>query len=241
MAQKIQKELADSYKYDLKCHKDKDGRELVLFTRDNVARVESMIRNDSDYSDQGTSSATYWLRELSKVLSGKESNHKYKEIIQECVNGVDRTNSTHINADGVGREELAQRICKYSKETLLDFLKNPRKENYKLIDILSQQTTPKDSKHYARKNYSFASKFCHYAAFYAFENEEEQDNFSIYDSVVAKNIKPYAKYYGLKVSPNIGSDYEAFISLVDAIIEKSGNEISRNGFDHLLWYFHKAR
>lgn len=241
MAKKIKAELAESLKYDLKCHKDKEGRELVLFTRDNVARVESMIRNDSDYSDQGTSSATYWLRELSKVLSGKKSTHKYEEIIQECVNGVDRTNSTHINADGVGREELAQRICKLSKETLVEYLKNPRKEHYKLIEILSQPTHPKDSKHYARKNYSFATKFCHYAAFYVFENDEEQDNFSIYDSVVAKNIKPYAKYYGLKVSPNIGSNYDAFISLVDGIIQKSGKEISRNGFDHLLWYFHKAR
>lgn len=241
MAAKIKAELAESYKYDLKCHKDKDGRELVLFTRDNVARVESMIRNDSDYSDQGTSSATYWLCELSKILNGKESAHAYETIIQECVNGVDRTNSTHINADGVGREELARRIWALPKDTLLEYLKNPRNEHYKLIKILSEQTQPIDSKYHPRRNYSFASKFCHYAAFYAFEDCEEQDNFSIYDSVVAKNIKPYAKYYGLKVPSNIGSNYEAFINLVDGIIQKSGNEISRNGFDHLLWYFHKAR
>lgn len=239
MANKIEKELKLSLQYDLKRCEGRD--DLVQFTTDNVARVEAMIRNDSDYSDKGTRTVTDWLTELSNLLKGKSSTEDYQKVIFECVSGIDRTNSTHINADGVGRDQLTERIVNINKQQLYQYLKEPENNNYKLISILSEKTVPKDVKMRARCNYSFATKFCHYTAFNLFEGEIEQDNFSIYDSIVARNIQKYAQYYGVKVPRDIGNNYISFIKLVDEIIIKSGGEISRNGFDHLLWYFHKAR
>ena len=69
----------------------------------------------------------------------------------------------------------------------------------------------------------------------------EQDNFSIYDNVVAQNIGKYAKCYEIENPNDISYNYKSFITSVDAIIKKSGNKISRNGFDHLLWYMNKIR
>ena len=43
----------------------------------------------------------------------------------------------------------------------------------------------------ARANPSFASKFCHYACMYLFEDRKEQDNFSIYDGILCKVLPSF--------------------------------------------------
>lgn len=240
MKSKITLELDASKSYDLRCTKFEG---LVDLTRDNVARVECMIRNDSDYSDSGKKEehAKYWFKELKKYLFPKEtSNFSYEEVIRKCVKYVDSENSTHINADKVGRDELSQRIITLQPKTLLQYLLTPSKD-FELITILSESTHPHDSKYHARKNYSFATKFCHYACLYMFEGMEEQDNFSIYDSIVAQHISEYAAKYKVQCPKSISSNYYDFINVVDGILHASGNQISRYGFDHLLWYYHKAR
>ena len=238
---KIQEEKELSLRYELSRYsKTKD---LVELTVENVARVEFMIRNNSRYAGQNNKSTTIWLKKFANALKGEHTQEDYRKIVFEVVSGIDRTNSTHINADGVGREELTERIVKIDKNLLFQYLKSPEKDNYKLIEILSEKThsAPANPNMHARRNYSFATKFCHYAAFYLFEDEVEQDNFSIYDNVVAKKIDKYAECYKIENPNDIGCNYKSFITLVDAIIKKSGNKISRNGFDHLLWYMNKTR
>ena len=245
MATKIEQEHLLSIKYDLKCiphHK-----ELVKLTQDNVARVESMIRHDSDYSNSANenseTSSAHWFMKLSEILiSGKKvSDDEYANIISECVIAVDRENSTHLNADKIGRQEMTNRLIALDKKLLLQYLREPIKNNYKLVTILAAQTHPIEKGMNPRKNPSFASKFCHYACMYIFKDGEEQDNFSIYDNVVSQNMPKYAKYYNIPVLKNYTESYSAYIDTINKIIEISGNEISRNGFDHLLWYFHKAK
>lgn len=238
---KIQEEKELSLRYELSRYsKTKD---LVELTVENVARVEFMIRNNSRYAGQNNKSTTIWLKKFANALKGEHTQEDYRKIVFEIVSGIDRTNSTHINADGVGREELTERIVKIDKNLLFQYLKSPEKDNYKLIEILSEEThpDPANPNMHARRNYSFATKFCHDTAFYLFEDEVEQDNFSKYDNVVAQNIGKYADYYKIKNPNDIGCNYKSFITLVDAIIKKSGNKISRNGFDHLLWYMNKIR
>ena len=157
-------------------------------TVENVARVEFMIRHNSRYAGQNNKSTTIWLKKFANALKGEHTQEDYRKIVFEVVSGIDRTNSTHINADGVGREELTERIVNIDKNLLFEYLKSPEKDNYKLIEILSEKThsAPANPNMHARRNYSFATKFCHYAAFYLFEDEVEQDNFSIYDNVVAQ-------------------------------------------------------
>ena len=238
---KIQEEKELSLRYELSRYtKTKD---LVELTVENVAHVEFMIRNNSRYAGQNNKSTTIWLKKFANALKGEHTQEDYRKIVFEVVSGIDRTNSTHINADGVGREELTERIVNIDKNLLFQYLKSPEKDNYKLIEILSEKTHPDpvNPNMHARRNYSFATKFCHDTAFYLFEDEVEQDNFSKYDNVVAQNIGKYADYYEIKNPNDIGCNYKSFITLVDAIIKKSGNKISRNGFDHLLWYMNKAR
>ena len=244
---KIETEYNASQKYNLETI---FNGKLVALTLDNVARVESMIRNDSDYinsSDKSNiTSSAYWMCELKKVLMVRESvlDEAYEVILRNCVKSVDRENSTHLESDGCGRNELTKRLVNIPKYQLLFYLKTPQDNDYELIKILSEETHPTNSgtkKYHPRKNYSFASKFCHYACFYLFEGAEEQDNFSIYDSIIGGKINDYAREFDVALPTDIRSNYSSFIKTVDSIIQKSGNHISRNGFDHLIWYFHKAR
>ena len=244
MENKIQKEFNASRKYDLKRIKLKDGQYLVQLTQQNVAKVEAMIRHDSDYSNSSNvnneSSSAFWLKKLKSCLYGGVFENYYT-ILEKCVETIDRENSTHLNADGVGRKELTQRLYNLNRSEFLHYLKNPQINDYKLISILSSPTNPEDMRMKSRRNLSFASKFCHYACMLIFKGEAEQDNFSIYDSIVRKNLLHYAKYYNLKMPLDYKTSYQSYIQLIDKIILASGDEISRNGFDHLLWYFHKAK
>ena len=73
-----------------------------------------------------------------------------------------------------------------------------------------------------------------------FEGEEAQDNFSIYDNILRKVIPVYADRYDVDVPDRRLPDYEEYCNIIDEIIERSESGISRNGFDHLLWYYHKG-
>ena len=125
---------------------------------------------------------------------------------------------------------------------MVRYLKDPVGTDYKLLNLLAEKTIPKGrskkgNKRVGRYNLSFASKFCHYSCFYLFPGRKEQDNYSIYDSVLRKAIPQYAEYYGLKIRDL--SDYCEYQRTIDEIIKKSNSKISRNGFDHLLWYCYK--
>ncbi len=232
-----------------------EGKTLAKLTRDNVAIVEAMIRNDSAYIHStdvqagpeyyrngkvkyGGSSA-YWMMQLKKRLKGDETSvqYSYKEIVQGAVEAVDRENSTHLNADGCGREEITARIVGFERHELLKCLKNPDYEEMKLIRVISEKTSAKVK---ARTNLSFASKFCHYACFYIYEGAKYQDNYSIYDKILKTVLPTYLKFYKIEEEYNL-EDYADYRKAVDAIRSASGVEISRNGFDHLLWYYHKGR
>lgn len=242
----IQEEQKASRKFFIKTLKTEEGIEIAELTHENVALVEAMIRYDSDYSNssntESNTSSAYWLMELKKeVIEKNKSEFHYSKIIENCVQYIDSENSTHLTADGVGRKQMSERLMKLDRAKLVEYLRYPEKENYKLIEILTEKTVPEESKYYGRRNFSFATKFCHYACFYLFEGQQEQDNFSIYDSIVVKNLPDYAKYFKTELKEDYKSNYKVYITTIDAIRAKGKELISRNGFDHLLWYFHKAR
>ena len=76
---------------------------------------------------------------------------------------------------------------------------------------------------------------------------KDEDYYAIYDSVVVHSLPKYIKrYLNEDVKPKeYINDYNKFSCYIDRIIEKAykehGNKISRNGFDHLVWYYHKGR
>lgn len=220
------------------------GTNLVELSLDNVAKVEAMICNDSAYlkaadkragpTSKYSGSTAYWMTKLKIFLEqNKQLKDIYNEIISNIVQAVDRDNSTHLNADGCGRREITDRISNILPEKLI---KNLKEANLELINIISAKTSAKTR---ARVNLSFASKFCHYACFYLFEGLPEQDNYSIYDNVVKKVLPEYVHHYQL-MKRNI-DNYGEYQKTIDEIIAESKSHISRNGFDHLLWYYFKGR
>lgn len=251
---KIQQESEQAKRYMLKTIKKTN---LVALTQDNVARVEAMIQNDAAYlnavsknskpkNEEGGSTA-YWMCALEKYINNKDrTTWDYKQIIEHAVCAVDKDNSTHLNADNVGRKQITDRIAKIDPNELTEYLKDPHKpglkwNDYWLFNKIAAQTKPTDKKYKPRTNKSFASKFCHYACFYLFEGKPEQDNYSIYDSVVKEALPLYAKYYDINIKEYNLEDYVDYSKIIEKILEMSGNNISKNGFDHLLWYYFKGR
>ncbi len=244
-AEQINNEYELSKKYDPKLETI-EGTNLVSLTPENVAIVEAMIRFDSRYrQDDSDKYSPYWLDKMGKYLKGEIKKPDFETIVENAVNKIDTENSTHLNADGVGREQISKRIQEYEK-TLLGVLKN-RDDGFKFIEYLSKRTEPESgSQKRGRCNISFASKFCHYACFYIFAGEDAQDNFSIYDSVVAKVLPYYLNHYRKQIKlkkeyDSSSKDYEAYSEAIDAVIEASDSQISRYGFDHLLWYYFKNK
>ena len=251
---KIQNEIEQSNKYMLETFNFM-GKELVQILPENVYKIEAMIKNDSAYiktfdknaapnKKNSNDSTAYWMSKLLNLMQDakiKNTDQEYRNIIEKVVISIDSENSTHLNADGVGRKEISARISAIEKNRLLNLLKYPRENNFELIRIISEKTHPENNQKKARANLSFASKFCHYACFFLFEGTEFQDNFSIHDNVLKNALVYYADYYGIKLEKDTLTTYAKYSQLIDLIIEKNGNLISRNGFDHLLWYYFKAR
>ncbi|SFC34377.1 hypothetical protein [Butyrivibrio sp. YAB3001] len=241
----IQMELEASKDYMLDSFvSEVTGDRLVRLTPDNVARAEAMFHTDSAYSaasnPQNEQSSAYMITKMKEYIdnSGGSYDARYNGIISEIVKRLDVENSTHINSDGVGREEITKRIVEIEIPTLLEYLKYPEDTNFELFDRISEKTNPKDGKHHGRVNPSFASKFCHYLCFFMFDGDEYQDNYPIYDSVIRDNLPKYLKHYGLN-NTDI-TDYVVYRQAIDDVIEQSKEKISRNGFDHLVWYFFKG-
>lgn len=245
MPNQIEKELKLANQKLLKPIK---GTSLVELSLDNVAIVEAMIQNDSAYLKSAdkkaiprynkkgkavyAGSTAYWMTRLKEILVDKQNIDKFEHIIAETVCAVDRENSTHLNADGKGREELVARICSLGRKGLLESLK---RADHSLVAKIAEKTSAIKP----RRNLSFASKFCHYACFYLFEGLPEQDNYSICDNIVKKILPRYVEHYKL-TSRNLEC-YKEYQKTIDEIITKSHSKISRNGFDHLLWYYFKGR
>ena len=248
----IQCEMEQSHRYDFDFLPDSAVQEcgdnllLVAPSLENVIKVEAMIRIDSKYCkafDKNArpvggyeGSTAYWMVRLKEYLESHKNLNKdckeYVDIIANVVNAVDRDNSTHLNSDG-GRNIIKERILGLNKD---DFLKPLKKRTFDLYEKIAKRTSQNKG---ARTNPSFASKFCHYACMFLFEGEREQDNFSICDDILRKIIPQYASYYDIDFKKKMS--YREYSEIIDKILDKSGNKISRNGFDHLLWYYYKGR
>lgn len=193
-------------------------------------------------------STAFWMDRLKDFYFVKDSYSNipksrteiFSFIIFNAVCAVDTENSTHINADKVGRVQLSERIIAHQND-LIELLKNDNGA-YELISILSSDTSPKDKeKYHSRNNFSFATKFCHYACLFLFDEEfsEYQDSYSIFDDILGSALG-MTPAQGKHTGEYYATFYKGYQDLVDQKIKESGQPISRNGFDHLLWYFYKG-
>lgn len=250
----IKEEYIESKKYDLDIENNDYGT-ITKITRENVAKIEFILRIDSDYKDSineskkrtnsYNGSSAYWFKQLKELIdTGNDisiENYSYEQIIEGIIIAVDNENSTHLNSDKMGRITVKNRILSLSRDELIRLLKNPNK-SYDLINLIA---TPVEEGE--RNHLSFASKFCRYTSRYLFKDTSDEDYYAIYDSVVVKSLPKYIKrYLNEDVNPKeYKNDYNKFSNYIDRIIDKAAKEhgikISRNGFDHLVWYYHKGR
>lgn len=225
----IAKETELAQKYILK--RSKNG--MLEISLDNVARAEAMINSDSRYSQKEVEKNINLLKyNIDKKLI---PNPNYQTIFTDIVSSINRLNKTRMSNDEI------QQIVFYLLSKKDELITRLYQRDFCLVYELT-----KCSK---RKNYSFATKFCHYMCYFLFEDKEQQDNYSIYDKVVAQILGVYAAQYGICKFPegipyNIKDfqnydTYDTYSGVIDKIINASGEEISRNGFDHLLWYANK--
>ena len=235
--------------------------------------IEDKMCN-GDYTDEITEddkkifkylgSSAYWfslLKEFYKTPKKKTviikprnaSEHKYEVsfgyVLYKTICCVDNENSTHLNADGVGRALIAYRLYNIGIDDLVEKLKKPQ---YAIIEELSKEITDDDENLCKDKSYyhvSFASKWCHNACYYMLD-DKYGDNFAKVDSVMREALLKYQedallKYPSLnfdilKDNRKIGKSYGKYIDIIDAVRGSGKDEISRNGLDHLLWYSNKG-
>lgn len=222
------------------------------------------INNDINYRY----SSTFYIKAFKERYYNKkiyEKDNEYKYLLYIILRKINSENSTRTSLDGI--KIITQRIFdNFSPSELIKQLQEPFDKNfeynkcqYKLIDCISKETKQNDNN--TRYNFSLASKFCHYMNFNIFDGTSDsikyQDIFSIYDTVVKDNLKYYYKYYVGKEIPknivylyskyeidnnkkNLVEIYRNFQYLIDEIIKSVNCCISRNGFDHLVWYTNKG-
>ena len=240
-----------------------EGHTLVKLTEKNAAIAEMSMRYNNAYrrsfdkqagpDPEGTyrgSSAFWMVRLRNKLIDNTKSEYSYDEIIEHAVISVDIENSTHLNADKCGRREIKNRLLgmiNSNKDRFLYDLKSPKETGFELYWNLAEKTAPTEINpktgeiYNGRKNFSFASKFCHYACYYMFAGEKEQDNYPISDDIL-KTIVPFYQRY-LKTESHDLASYDEYVYEIDDIRLAASKMyrvlLSRNAIDHLLWYFHK--
>lgn len=153
-------------------------------------------------------------------------NYTKETLLQICIT-INAENGTHLR--NYERDEICKALYKKCKN-LEEFKTNLLKREYPLVQTIRKLRGTKIQNNTIRDNYSFATKFCHYACYYLFEKDEERDFYPIYDSVVSEYVKSTNVY--TNSNKNI-DNYSDYVELIDKIIE--GKDISRNGFDHLIW------
>lgn len=148
------------------------------------------------------------------------------EIVAAKIGLIDMTNSTHLglHRNKVTLSELVKLICE-----IKDFDTRIRQGDPDLVNIVAKSNGK-------RNLFSFATKYCTYHNVNVYKN----DDYSIYDSVVAENLFRYvpglstAKVKSWKAS----FDYAAFLDCIGKLLDENEVfiEFRRRKFDHFLWY-----
>lgn len=207
------------------------------------------ILNVSSANGRFCGSSKYWLT----LIKNSKSFEEYRRAVYGAVVSIDTFNSTHLEATLDGRKKMAEIIISNypSFEELKEALVRPFNKNDSK-HIISKLSIPLEArrKGTARCNLSFASKFCSYASLCLLD----EDHYSKYDSVVSDMLPFYMELYlGKKLRKNYykvkASTHEEWLRVYEIYSNDIGeilslediknNEITREKFDHIIWYSNK--
>ena len=245
--------------------KNADFIEAIVALDSNYKRDMTVIPPDDgfdinrDFNDSKgkyCGSIRYWFE---KML---DPNSNYSECVLGAVTAVDRSNSTHLETVFEGRKKMRDRIVEHYPNviTLRGAISIPfTSENWNhIIHKLTEGGLFSIKDNSEMFFISFASKFITYASI-VLNNSYLH---SKYDGVVSANLPLYAKLYlnktfrktKFKVNQNNGNfvakrekglrmygEYVSTINGILEVLEKVNVELTREEFDHIVWYCTKGR
>lgn len=273
------------YRFDL------DEKGFPVFSDKNIALVTAFVENDSQYNQTDEEAIK---RAFNGMYSDNEddrlknicravyevdttnSTHlttigklKIKELMEEL--GENPKKIEGLNKEISGGVLFTARVIHEEMPDLRDRLKNGCPS---LIDDIAKAAEKHVNEHPKnqlgeiqanKNNFSFATKFCHWACVYA---DDMEDNYCIYDNVVVEVLPYYVSCYMDKESKDEfcrlksgGSElifkkdyknekYKEFAGLYKALKDSINDWRGKHGFnsdlgyseiDRLLWYYFKGK
>ncbi len=285
--EKDEERTADPYRFDV----DQNG--IPLFTNKNQRFVNGMVENDSNYNQSDDKE----ISKIFKGMIGSDEKDRMA-CIGRAVYEIDNANSTHLTAVGRYKvDDLMETI--HEDPLLVKAMPGETEEKkirggalftaqiINGIENLEERLREGDGQlvseiAYAAKtrlgmsginvnknNFSFATKFCHWACLYL----ELDDNYCIYDNVVASVFPYFVNSYavggldsyrcsrvkkGRSASKRVSTiedfkkkndGYVTYREMYDAVLKGINEWRSKNGqngeigyheVDRLLWYYFKG-
>ena len=252
--------IQDELELANKKYKFKEKNGVKALCKENVAFVEAIIMNDSRYANiYGKESD---IREKISKLKNVIETDSLEHIIED----INKQNSTHASEEEF--KVLADRIKEFDegKGKLLNFLCEPD-NNYSLINKLSKKIKTKNRyrSNFSLAT-KICQTVCfvindgnkYQDNFMKFDSVL-RDNLPKYlraynvsvDQVLNINDKERREFSKFKKNKKDKEEemllnwlykeqkYPIYIRMINLLIEKTGNQISKNGLDHLIWYTNK--
>ena len=192
MSKNIKDEIDAAKKEAYKFDEDEKGK--VIINKRNVILAEAIyqIRFKKYHEDDLLSDRNLWPAKkcfLAMKRTNSQDTEKFKELLDRACSAINSENSTHLR--GYEKDKIVETICS-TYFNVISFKEGLKNTNYPIIDIIRElkgtSVETEDGLKIIRDNYSFATKLCHYACFYLFEDEEDgennQDIYSIYDILI---------------------------------------------------------
>lgn len=250
--------IQDELELANKKYKFKEKNGVKALCKENVAFVEAIIMNDPRYANI--------YGEKSKGKINKLQNSIEKETLEDIIKDINSQNSTHASEEEF--KVLADRIKEFDegKGKLLNFLCEPD-NNYSLINKLSKKIKTKNRyrSNFSLAT-KICQTLCfvindgnkYQDNFMKFDSVL-RDNLPEYlraykvsvDQVLNINDKERSEFRKFKKNEKDKEEemllnwlykehkYPIYIRMINILIEKTGNQISKNGLDHLIWYTNK--
>lgn len=209
------------------------------YVNDIIKKVEEE-RKIKNKEDQFKYPSYYYIKALEKNHNDAD-RETYEYYIEAILRRINLENSTRASKKDIST--IAKAIAGYiNYNELISNLKNPN-QDYEIIEYICMKGK--------NRNLSLATKFCHYMSFILFFGTDDADTYSIFDSVINDNLNNYVTLLGTESSyesielkylykknwKTIKKSYVKYQKTINNIIDKAN--ISRNGFDHLVWYNNK--
>ena len=244
-----------------KKHKFIEENGMKILCRENVAFVEAIIMNDSRYTNiYGKKSDT--REKIDRLRISIETN-----TLCSIIEDINKQNSTHASEEEF--KVLADKIKEFDegKGKLLNFLCEPD-NNYSLINKLSKKKIKTKNRYRSNFSLAtkICQTLCfvindgnkYQDNFMKFDSVL-RDNLPKYlraykvsvDQVLNINDKERSEFSKFKKNKKDKEEemllnwlykeqkYPIYIRMINLLIEKTGNQISKNGLDHLIWYTNK--